>query len=350
MAARAAKAAAPAAPKGAGPAAPNLQAYSLLILAVLALGFILHWLEAVLIPFTLALGLEVMLGPSVDALEDRWRLKRPLAMALVFLGAAALLLGLGVLAASSVQSFLKGLRDYQGVLQDGAQRWDAWLQAHQLPNSRGLLAQAAAGLPLVAWAQSLSGGVLDLLFGSILTGLFLAFLLAGRVQVPPDGLWAKVSGQVRKYLAVKLLVSVLTGLLTAAVLALLGVDLAVLFGLLAFLLNFIPNVGSIMAVLLPLPLVALQSGWGADLLLAAALPGAVQFYVGNVLEPRLLGRALGLHPVTVLLGLLVWGALWGAAGMLLAVPMTSVGKLLLERSRRLARLARWMEGDFAAAA
>jgi AI-2 transport protein TqsA len=326
--------------------APDLQTCSLLVLAALGLGFVLYWFKAVLIPFTLALGLQVLLGPAVDALEDRLRLKRPLAVALVFLGAAALLLALGLWAAASVQSFLKGLRDYQEVLQDAAQRWDAWLQERRLPNSRGLLAQAAAGLPLFAWAQSLSSGVLDLLFGCVLTGLFLAFLLGGRTRRSPNGLWSEVSGQVRKYLALKLLLSVLTGVLSGIILFWLDVDLAVLFGLLAFLLNFIPNIGSIIAVLLPLPLVLLRSGWSMDLLLVIVLPGAVQFSVGNVLEPRCLGRTLGLHPVAVLLSLLLWGALWGPAGMLLAVPMTSVVKLLLERSLRLAPWARWLEGDF----
>ena len=98
-----------------------------------------------------------------------------------------------------------------------------------------------------------------------------------------------------------------------------------------------------------MPLVLLQYGGGSTLLLAALLPGGVQFFLGNVLEPRLLGRALGLHPVTVLLGLLVWGSLWGVAGMVLAVPLTSVSKILLERQPSLRRWARWMEGDLTGA-
>lgn len=327
----------------------SLQALCLLVLAVVALGFVLNWLHAILIPFTLALGLNILLSPAVDALQSRLRLHRGLAVALVFVLGVAVIVGLGLLAALSVQSFFKGMQTYQAGLQDLAGRWDAWLQARQLPNSRGLLSQATASLPLVDWAKSLSGEVVDLLMGSVLTGLFLAFILGGQARQPKQGLSARVSTQVRKYLGVKLLLSCVTALMTTAILSWLGVELAVLFGLLAFFLNMIPNIGPVLAVLLPLPLVLLQYGGGSTLLLAALLPGGVQFYLGNVLEPRLLGRALGLHPVTVLLGLLVWGSLWGAAGMVLAVPLTSVSKILLERQPSLRRWARWMEGDLTGA-
>jgi AI-2 transport protein TqsA len=136
--------------------------------------------------------------------------------------------------------------------------------------------------------------------------------------------------------------------LTAGILAWLGVQQAPLFGLMAFLLNFIPNLGAFVAVLLPLPLVLLQDGAGSSLALAALLPAAVQLLLGGVLEPRLMGRAMGLHPVTVLLGLLVWASLWGPAGMVLAVPLTSVCRLLFERQEALRPVARWMEGDAAA--
>lgn len=325
---------------------PGLQTVSLLVLAVVAVGFVLNWLQSILIPFTLALGLHILLSPAVEWLERRWRLNRVLSVILVFVLGLAVVVGVGLLTALSVQSFLKGLQSYQVGLQDLAVRWDAWLAARQWPNSRGLLAQAAEGLPLVAWAQKLSGSVFNLLASAVLTGLFLAFLLGGEAMDKGPELGARVSLQVRKYLGVKLFLSFMTGILTAGVLALLGVPLAVLFGLLAFLLNMIPNAGSVVAVLLPLPLVLLQSGPGLTLLLALLLPGAVQFLLGNLMEPRLLGRALGLHPVTVLLGLLIWGSLWGAAGMVLAVPMTSVSKLLLERQPSLRHLAKWMEGDF----
>jgi len=126
----------------------------------------------------------------------------------------------------------------------------------------------------------------------------------------------------------------------------LGVDLALMFGLLAFLLNFIPNIGSIIATLLPLPMVLVQSDATAlSITLAVAVPGAVQLTVGNVIEPKLIGDALELHPVTVLLALILWGMLWGGVGMVLAAPLTAIIKILLDGTERTRPIARLLAGD-----
>ena len=111
----------------------------------------------------------------------------------------------------------------------------------------------------------------------------------------------------------------------------LGVPLAVVFGMFAFLLNFIPNVGSMISVLLPVPVVFLNPEiTTTTAVLAIALPGAVQFSIGNIVEPKVMGHSLALHPVTVLVALVFWGMLWGAVGVILAVPMTSSLKILFD--------------------
>jgi AI-2 transport protein TqsA len=168
--------------------------------------------------------------------------------------------------------------------------------------------------------------------------VFLVFLILG-YRPPedrdPNTLWAQLRRQINEYVRVKAIVSFVTGLLTFVILEALGVDLALVFGTMAFFLNFIPNVGSFVAMLLPLPIVVLappeQLGL-AEKLLAFGGPGAVQVLMGNLVEPRWMGRSLDLHPVVVLLSLIFWGTLWGPIGMLLSVPITSVIKTLLERS------------------
>ena len=142
----------------------------------------------------------------------------------------------------------------------------------------------------------------------------------------------------------KVVVSSVTGVLTWLTLMLLGVEMAVVFGLLAFLLNFIPSVGSIISTVLPLPVVI---GGDYTLLvqvLAIALPGAVQFVVGNVLEPRMLGDSMSLHPVTILLALIFWGMIWGFAGTLLATPVTAIVRILLDKLPETRPLAELMAG------
>jgi AI-2 transport protein TqsA len=159
---------------------------------------------------------------------------------------------------------------------------------------------------------------------------------------PPDSLWAKIDGPTKRYLFAMGVLSGATGLLVALTLSLLGVDLALLFGLLAFLLNFIPNIGSVIATLLPLPVViASPDASLTTAALAFAIPGAIQFTIGNLIAPKLLGDSLDLSPVAILLNLIVWGMLWGIVGMLLATPILVTAKILFENyeaTRPLARL------------
>ncbi|MGE0142755.1 MAG: AI-2E family transporter, partial [Planctomycetota bacterium] len=125
-------------------------------------------------------------------------------------------------------------------------------------------------------------------------------------------------------------ISVLTALIVGSILFFLGVPLALAFAFLVFVLNFVPNVGSMIATVLPIPiLLGSDQISGATTALAIALPAAVQMLIGQLLEPKLMGRSLDLHPVAVLLGLVFWGMLWGLVGVLLAVPMTSAIKIVL---------------------
>ncbi|NIP92137.1 MAG: AI-2E family transporter, partial [Akkermansiaceae bacterium] len=133
-----------------------------------------------------------------------------------------------------------------------------------------------------------------------------------------------------------------------AILSLLGVPLALAFGLLAFLLNFIPNVGSLIATILPIPVVIITPEIsGASAVLAIALPAVVQFAVGSVIEPKWMGDSLGLHPVAILMGLILWGMLWGIAGMLLSTPILVVMKILFEELEGAQPLADLMAGRLA---
>jgi AI-2 transport protein TqsA len=194
--------------------------------------------------------------------------------------------------------------------------------------------------------------VLDLI-GSILTGAatvvghaFLVLLTMGFMLMEAGdgrlrgGLIAAASRfahletagpEIQRYLWIKTWVSLATGLLVGLSAALVGVDFPLIWGLLAFLLNYIPNFGSILAAV-PAVLVALiQVGaWEASVL--ALFYVAINTVLGNILEPYWMGRRLHLSPLVVLLSLIFWGWVWGAAGLLLAVPITMVIKIALEHS------------------
>jgi predicted PurR-regulated permease PerM len=139
----------------------------------------------------------------------------------------------------------------------------------------------------------------------------------------------KLTGSIKRYLAMKSFVSLLTGAIIAIWLAIIGVEYPILWGLLAFLFNYVPNIGSIIAAVPAIMIALVQSGIG---LATSALIGyiVVNVVIGNVVEPKIMGRGLGLSTLVVFLSLVFWGWVLGPVGMLLSVPLTMVVKIALE--------------------
>ena len=177
-----------------------------------------------------------------------------------------------------------------------------------------------------------AGTVVGLLTTGGLVAIFVVYLLAGRRPAElRTGFYAEIDAKVQRYIVTKVAVSATTGTLVGLILWLFGLELALVFGVAAFLLNFIPSVGSIVATLLPLPIALIQYESIWPIIGVLALPGAVQITIGNGVEPILLGESLDLHPVVVLLALIFWGMLWGVVGMLLAAPITAILRIVLAR-------------------
>jgi predicted PurR-regulated permease PerM len=141
----------------------------------------------------------------------------------------------------------------------------------------------------------------------------------------------RTAGRLIGYFRIKTLASVTTGLLVAVSCLAVGLELPVLWGLIAFLLNYAPTIGSFVAAVPAVLLAALTLGWVS----AAVLAGAylvINTAIGTIIEPRLLGERMGLSPLVVLMSLMIWGWIWGPIGLLLAVPLTMVFKIVLEQS------------------
>ena len=224
------------------------------------------------------------------------------------------------------------------------------------------------------FATYIAGKMVTILSQGLLVLLFAVFLLFGRTpNVVRSEVYGEIDRNIRSYLGVKVALSAATGIGVWIALRLLAEDgsdferLALVFGILAFLLNFIPSIGSIIATLLPLPFAladvvsnAAVGPWNPDdlqpvwdnlggglfwVLLVLAIPGAVQTVIGNVLEPKLMGEGLQLHPITILLTLALWGLLWGPIGMLLATPMTSIIRIVLMRFEITRPVGRLLAGE-----
>lgn len=321
---------------------------SLLILAAVAVAFVLYWLQAVLVPFVLSVFLALGLSPLIDALNRRAHVPRWLAVVVTLLIAIALLGLVAFLITISANRLAANAGSYQ---QQVRMVIDGFLERFPL-QAYGVDPDEVIRLPLQAIstvAVSIANAIVTLVSQGALVLVFLGFLLLGGStgNEPVGGLWGEVENRVKRYIVFKFLLSAITGVVVGFILWLLGVDLAMAFGLMAFLLNFIPSVGSIVATLLPLPVVLVSPDLTATtMVLAVALPGAVQLTIGNVVEPKVMGGGLDLHPITVLLALMIWGALWGIVGMLLAAPITAVMKIMFARAELTRPVANLFAGRF----
>lgn len=149
-----------------------------------------------------------------------------------------------------------------------------------------------------------------------------------------------ISQQISRYLGTLSLISLVTGFCAWLVLTAIGVELAAGWGVLTFLLNFIPTVGSIIATIPPVLMATLQFSPGLvkPLIVLVSLT-AIQITIGNVITPKVVGDRLGLSPVVILLSLLLWGTIWGIPGALLSVPIASIIKIICENIQSLRPIA-----------
>jgi len=323
----------------------------LVILATIATGSALAWLRPVMIPFVLAVFIAISVGPLITLQEQWLKLPRPVALLITVVVSGVLLLLLGSLVTASVRELSANAGLYAQQLSRLTERIVAWLPTEAAEwIDRGDVRELAQS-PVKTVAGLLMGttnAILDVLSKSLIVFLFVTFLLIGTPSRPPEGVWRDLQTSIQRYLVTKAVISAATGLLVGVTLGLLGIDLALVFGLLAFLLNFVPSLGSIIATLLPLPVVIVNPEVSFAVAVAAiAIPGAIQLTIGNFLEPRIMGARLDLHPVTVLLGLMVWGMLWGIVGMLLATPLMAALRLVLERFEGGRPVAELMAGRLA---
>lgn len=139
----------------------------------------------------------------------------------------------------------------------------------------------------------------------------------------------RIDRDVSIYLGIKMLVSALTGLISWGIMAAVGLDFAGFWALLIFVLNFIPNVGSLVATTLPTLLALLQFDTLIPFMIIGIGVGTTQLIIGNFIEPPLMGRSLNISPLVVLLSLVLWGSMWGIPGMFLCVPITVILMIIL---------------------
>lgn len=325
---------------------------SLIIIILFIVGIFLKLTKPILFPFLLALFISYAISPLLDWMI-RLKFPKVLAIALILIFTFAILYLLGLLLYSSGKYFASELPNYSDKINS------------LLADLAGSVAHLPIKVDIPSIVSQLNlekitnillgtlGSFLSFLGNLLLIFVFVIFILAGKDKLP--GKIAKafaeekaaqltrvlesVNRQIQKYIAVKTFLSLLNGALVTLILVIFRVDFALLLGFVTFVLNFIPSFGSIIATIIPVIIAFFQFGnslvpiW---VLISIAITDAI---LGNFVDPKLMGQSLDLSPLLVIFSLLFWGWLWGIPGMVLAVPILAVMKIIFENIPSLKFLA-----------
>jgi len=298
--------------------------------------------EAIVVPMLLAMFIAIISAPPLAWMTSH---RVPSWLAILILVFVLMIFSwvLVLFVGSAIDTFTLRLPTYQARLQDEAVKLLPFLERLGLPVTRDQLLNhfnPGSVMRLAGNALTNLGGLLTDLMLIVFVVIFLlleATLLSDKLHkaLPNAEHSMEQAGdfvrKVNKYLVIKTTVSLATGFLITIWLWILGVDFAPLWGLVAALMNFIPNVGSIIAAIPAVLLSIVQLGL-PDAALVAAGYIAVNVLMGNVLEPRYMGTGLGLSPLVVFLSLMIWGWMFGPAGMFLSIPLTMIAKIALEQN------------------
>ncbi|MEO0452868.1 MAG: AI-2E family transporter [Verrucomicrobiota bacterium] len=303
--------------------------------------------SSILVPFFLAAFLAILSFPLLFFLRKKgfpsW-----LAVLLSVLANLAIVSVIVLLTIQSVSNFTEQEPEYRERFNSLKDESVAWLEEKEIPVSEYFSVETIDPGAALGLAQETFGQIVNVFSKGFLVLLIMVFFLFEAPSIPdkmrfimgqkpefePDpGRFHKITNEVVQYLVIKTVVSLMTGLCIGVGVALVGLDFPVLWGLVAFALNYIPTIGSVLASIPALLLAMVQPGMDfTNVVIIAAIYVSTNVLFGNFIEPTLMGRKLGLSTLVVTLSLVFWGWVWGPVGMLLSVPLTMVVKILLENT------------------
>lgn len=316
--------------------------------------------SAILVPFLLAVFIAVIGAPPAF-----WLKRKGVPYSLAVLAVVLMMLGIGIGMGAALSTSLNGLFQqmdtYKASLNQQMDALFIWLKGMGIRLDWELLKEVVNPGEAMQLAATLLAGFRDVLTNTFLITLTVVFILLEASGFPaklraakgdPKASFRAFEGfthAVKSYLAIKTAASLATGLSAALWVAVLGLDFPLLWGLLAFLFNYVPTIGSILAAVPAVLLALIQLGPFPALLVAVGYL-VINFTLGSVIEPRFLGRGLGLSTLVVFLSLVFWGWVLGPVGMLLSVPLTMTAKIGLESREETRWLAVLLGSEKSAAA
>ncbi len=314
------------------------------IIAVAAGVWLLTYAKELLIPLAVALLISWVIDALADGVRSlklgRFQLPDWAALIIALTAMVVGLTGIGLLIAENATQLIERAPGYEEKLDQLLLEGAAMLGLQQTLNMDGLFELADLSAVLTQVARALS----DLIGNAFLIFIYVGFILAEERmfdrklamffvsadrEVQVRAMLDQITVRIRSYLWMKTLTSVMTGLASYVILMLFGVDFALFWSFLIFMLNFIPAIGSIIGAIVPAVMALVQFGDPLIALAVLATLGVIaQFFIGNFVEPRMMGRSLNLSPFIIILSLSAWGFVWGVAGMFLSVPLTVVAMII----------------------
>jgi predicted PurR-regulated permease PerM len=321
--------------------------FLLATITIILFAAVLKITAAVVVPFTLALFLALVTSPLVKHFE-KLCIPRVISVFLILILIMGGLVFMGMVIFRSGRSILTLYPRYEARITE-IYIWVA--QFFELPYDEHLSifdniwGQVGVRNRVRTMTLSFSNAFLGFLTDAFMVVLFVAFLLFEAVYIKDkldrafEGLRSEqiiritsdIMTQVSRYLSMKFLLSMLNGVLVGIGLSIIGVEFAIVWGVIQFVTNFIPNIGTIM-VAVSATVFSLIQFWPnpMPIIATAVLVSLVNGIVGFVVDPKVIGDRLGLSPLVIIVCLMVWGWIWGFAGMILAVPMTAIIKIVCE--------------------
>ncbi len=316
----------------------------LTLIALIMVGFVVDFAQPVIMPLVIALLFSFVFAPAIEFLR-KIHIPRPVSIAIILLVILGVFFLIGLFFYNSFQSFIRVLPKYQLKFEQVFASISTTLSERY-----GLPTAVLGGLDWVTMIRgylvSITGTFIEFAKGLFIVTIFLVFLLLESrylsrklrtaFAVPTSYKIAiilrHINQQIGRYLAVKLFISTITGLLVYLSLLIIGMDFPIIWGFAAFFLNFIPSIGSIAHFLVVSAMGFIQfypdsPGKIAAIIITMVL---IQNVIGNFFDPRLQGHRLDISPFIVLFSLIVWGWLWGAIGMLLATPIIVAVKIVCD--------------------
>jgi AI-2 transport protein TqsA len=314
---------------------------SVAALAIIAGG--IHQAQSVLEFILIAVFLAAIGAPSVLFLE-RNRIPYTAAVLLVVAGMAAIFAVIGMLVGTSLNSFYADLPEYQLRLQKHVSSLQTFLATKGIRFADSIQFDPVTPETVRRLTTSLLAGLGSTLFEVVVVLLTVTFILLEASSFPAKlravlgdpqkdfHPFMRFVYDINRYMGIKTVISMTAGVLIWIWLSFLGVDFPILWGFLAFLLHYVPNIGALISSVPAVSLALIQLGIGPATLAAAGYL-AVNFILGNIVEPMLMGRRLGLSTLVVFLSLVFWGGLLGLIGVILCIPLTMTLKFICENNK-----------------